>query len=185
MKKLCDSSSSLFRLLFRPTNIPSFMEGARLRGTVALYRDYIPASSSDAAPATVIDTSSPKPSDSDKVTVPIGHRVLVDLSLASQDPVAFPDPTSVRLDRPLDTYLHYGWGPHQCAGMDASMTAMTAMFKIVFGLRGLKRATTSWGESPGELKKIPGPHGLTAYMTPDQSSFFPFPTTMKIQWEQE
>jgi hypothetical protein len=161
------------------------MEGARLRATVALYRDYIPTSSGATTPATIVDSSSPTPSNSDKVTVPIGRRIFVDLILASQDPAAFPDPTSVRLDRPLDTYLHYGWGPHQCAGMDASITAMTAMFKTVFGLKGLRRATTSWGESQGELKKIPGPAGSTLYMTPDQSSFFPFPTTMKLQWEEE
>jgi hypothetical protein len=159
------------------------MEGARLRATVGLYRDYVPASNTT-TPATIIDTSSSSPSSSDKITVPVGGRILVDLILASQDPVAFPNPTEVDLNRPLDSYLHYGWGPHQCAGMDASMVAMTAMFKIVFGLKGLRRATTSWGESPGELKKIPGPAGMTIYMTPDQSSFFPFPTTMKVVWDE-
>lgn len=160
------------------------MEGARLRATVGVYRDYIPASSTE--PATIVDTSSPKPSPSDNVTVPVGRRILVDIIIASSDPVAFPNPTEVDLHRPLNSYLHYGWGPHQCAGMDASMDAMTAMFKVVFGLKGLRRATTSWGESPGELKKIPGPAGtgMTIYMTPDQSSFFPFPTTMKVVWDE-
>jgi linoleate 8R-lipoxygenase/9,12-octadecadienoate 8-hydroperoxide 8R-isomerase len=62
---------------------------------------------------------------------------------------------------------------------------MTATFKTVFGLKGLRRATTSWGESPGELKKIPGPSVVTIYMTPDQSSFFPFSTTMKVVWDEE
>ena len=160
------------------------MEGARLRGTVGVYRDYFPADGST-NPATIVDTSSDHPLPADNVTIPVGRRILVDIIAASQDPIAFPDPTEVRLDRPLNLYLHYGWGPHICAGMDASMTAMTAMFKTVFGLKGLRRATTSWGESSGVLKTIPGPFGLTLYMTPDQSSFFPFPTTMKVVWDEE
>jgi len=159
------------------------MEGARLRGGVSLYRDYVPASG--ATTAAVI------PDGVDKVTVPVNRRILVNLIIASRDPAAFPDPLEVRLDRPLDSYLHYGWGPHQCAGMDASIVAMTTMFKVVFGLKGLKRAQGSapggrwYGDNQGELKTVQGPYGLTLYMTPDQSSIFPFPTTMKIQWDSE
>ncbi|TVY82279.1 Psi-producing oxygenase A [Lachnellula suecica] len=159
-----------------------FMEGARLRATVGVYRDYHPTSTN--TPAKFQDGS-------DTVTVPVGGRILVDLILASRDPTAFPEPLEVRLDRPLDTYLHYGLGPHQCAGMDASIVAMTAMFKTVFGLKNLRRAQGSapsggwYGESQGEIKKIPGPAGVVIYMTPDQSSFFPFPTTMKVQWDVE
>jgi hypothetical protein len=160
------------------------MEGARLRVGVVLYREYKPDSSTT-APATIFDTSSPNPSAADKLTVPVGGRVLVDLTLASQDPNAFSNATEVDLERPLDSYLSYGWGPHQCAGRDISVVAMTVMFKEVFKLKGLRRATTSWGESPGELKKIPGPAGLTLYMTPDQGSYFPFPTTMKVVWDEE
>lgn len=159
-----------------------FMEGARLRATVALFRDYKPSSSGSPPTATIQDGS-------DKVSVPSGRRILVDLIAASQDPAAFPDPLAVKLNRPLHSYIHYGWGPHQCAGMDASMVAMAAMFKVVFGLKGLKRAQGGgpggawYGESQGELKTVPGPAGLTLYMTPDQSTFFPFPTTMKVQWD--
>jgi len=160
------------------------MEGARLRATVGLYRDYYPANNST-KPVNIVDTSSPNPSPTENVTVPVGGRVLVNLIEASRDPIAFPNPLEVDITRPLDSYLHYGLGSHQCAGMDASMTAMTAMFKTVFGLKGLRRATTSWGESPGELKTLPGPFGLALYMTPDQGSVFTFPTTMKVVWDEE
>jgi len=162
----------------------SFLEGARLRATVGLYRDYKPAAGQPTT-ATVADGT-------EKVSVPSGRRILVDLISAGRDPVAFPDPFEVKLDRPIDSYIHYGWGPHQCAGMDISMVAMTAMFKTVFGLKGLRRAQGSapgggwYGESQGELKtlQVPG-MSITLYMTPDQSSIFPFPTTMKIQWDVE
>ncbi|KAK0117789.1 hypothetical protein ONS95_012115 [Cadophora gregata] len=162
-----------------------FLEGARLRSTVRLSRNFKPA-----YPATTkVDIAD----GSSTINIPANGRVLVDIKFASQDASAFPDPTAVRLDRPLESYLAYGYGPHQCVGMDASLTAMTAMFKIVFGLKGLGRVVGSapggaWyrgAESRGELKRVPGPYGATLYMTPDQTSFFPFPTTMKVQWDAE
>jgi cytochrome P450 len=162
------------------------MEAARLRGTVALFRDYIPTTGG-ASVATIVDGSS-------TISVPAGRRVLVHLRAAGQDPAAFPDPQTVKLDRPIDSYIHYGFGPHQCIGKDASMTAMTTMFKTVFSLKNLRRVTGSgpngsWykgGESQGELKRVPGMiEGLSMCMTPDQSSYFPFPTTMKVQWDLE
>jgi len=160
-----------------------FMEGARLSTTASVLRDYKPASGV-ATTANIKDGST-------AVSISAGQRVLIDFSVASRDPIAFPDPNEVKLDRPLDAYLHYGFGPHQCAGMDASITAITTLFKIVFGLKGLKRAQGSapggrwYGESQGEIKKVKSPTGSTIYMTPDQSSFFPFPTTMKIQWDSD
>lgn len=160
-----------------------FLEGARLRATVGLFRDYKPTAAG--APT----TASIPTSNGSTLSVPQGRRILVDIISASRDPTAFPEPGKVKLDRPMDSYLQYGWGPHQCAGMDVSLTAMTAMFKVVFGLKGLKRAQGSgpggmwYGESQGELKKVMGPDGLTMYMTPDWGTYFPFPTTMKVQWD--
>ncbi|KAL2062890.1 hypothetical protein VTL71DRAFT_5962 [Oculimacula yallundae] len=159
-----------------------FLEGARLRGTGTLFRDFKPSSAS----ASKIDIEG-------STTITANSRILLDIQSAHLDPTAFPDPTSVRLDRPLDSYLIYGYGPHQCVGMDVSLTAMTAMFKTVFGLKGLRRVVGSapgggWyrgGESQGELKRVPGLDGKTLYMTPDQTGFFPFPTTMKVQWDSE
>lgn len=159
------------------------MEGARLRANLALFRDYVPTSGANGSAPTL---------DHDEIpAVPPGGRVLVDLTASSRDPKAFPKPDEVDVKRPLDSYIHYGWGPHQCAGMDASQVAMTAMFKTVFALKNVQRAQGGgpggrwYGSSPGELKTLEGPHGLTLYMTADQSTIFPFPTTMKIQWDAE
>ncbi|TVY26923.1 Psi-producing oxygenase A [Lachnellula hyalina] len=158
-----------------------FMEGARLRATVGVYRSYHPTPPSP-TPAIISDAGT-------KIPIPPGRRVFANIALASLDAAAFPDPLAVRLDRPLDSYLHYGLGPHQCAGMDVSMAAMNAMFKTVFGLRNLRRAVGGgwYGESQGEMKRIAhmGLEGVEGYMTPDQSSYFPFPTTMKVQWDAE
>ncbi|CZT05989.1 related to Psi-producing oxygenase A [Rhynchosporium agropyri] len=161
-----------------------FLEGARLRSTDSLIRDFKPATT--ISKVEILDGPS-------TITIGVNARIQLDIESAHRDPAAFPDPSSVRLDRPLDSYLIYGYGPHQCVGMDVSLTAMTAMFKTVFGLKGLRRVVGSapgggWysgGESQGELKTVPGPNGSTLYMTPDQTSFFPFPTTMKVQWDSE
>ncbi|RFU30727.1 hypothetical protein B7463_g5603, partial [Scytalidium lignicola] len=156
-----------------------FLEGARLRASVHLYRDYLPSDEAAQNPLTIQDGET-------SVSIPVGRRILVNITRASLDPTAFPDPLSVRLDRPMEDYLVYGIGPHQCAGMDASKTSMTTMFKTIFGLKNLRKATSSYGENPGDLKKIRGIYpGSVMYMTPDQSSYFPFPTSMKLWWDEE
>ncbi|KKA20520.1 Linoleate 8R-lipoxygenase [Rasamsonia emersonii CBS 393.64] len=143
----------------------SFMEGARLGATVGLYRDV-------AQPTVVEDNGK-------KLNLRAGQRVLCNLIAASKDPTAFPEPDKVKLDRDLNLYIHFGYGPHQCLGYGISQIALTTMFKVVGRLDNLRRAPGA----QGQLKKIPAPGGFTMYMTADHSSFFPFPTTMKIQWD--
>lgn len=97
------------------------------------------------------------------------------------DPAVFPNPHKVVLDRNLDLYIHYESGPHQCLGYGLSKVAMTAMLKTVGRLDNLRRAAGP----QGQIKKVADPHGFTRYMTADQSTYFPFPTSMKIQWDGE
>jgi linoleate 8R-lipoxygenase / 9,12-octadecadienoate 8-hydroperoxide 8R-isomerase len=95
------------------------------------------------------------------------------------DPTIFPNPDRVVLDRNLDLYVHNGIGPHKCLGFDLSKVAMATMLKTVGQLDNLRRAPGP----QGEIKKVAGPHGSTRYMTADQGSYFPFPTSMKIRWD--
>jgi cytochrome P450 len=136
-----------------------------MRATAGLFRDA-------AADTTVMDGTTEK-------VIPKGHRLLVNMVKASMDPTVFPDPTEVKLDRDIKSYIHYGWGPHQCAGLDASRVALTTMFKAIVKLDGLRRAPGL----QGELKRVPALHGYTVYMMPDWSSYYPIPMTMKIQWD--
>ena len=106
---------------------------------------------------------------------------MVDLVTASHDPSTFPDPESVSLKRPLDSYIHYGMGPHQCLGYDLSKLALTTMLKTVGRLENLRRAPGP----QGEIKKVKVDGGFELYLTADGSSFFPFPTTMKVRWDGE
>ncbi|PQE12457.1 fatty acid oxygenase protein [Rutstroemia sp. NJR-2017a BBW] len=100
------------------------------------------------------------------------------VSLA-KDPKIYPSPSTVRLDRPLDSYLVYGIGSHACLGGEASRVALTAMLKVIGRLDNLRRAPGP----QGEMKKIQREGGFYVYMDKNMSSEFPFPTTMKIQWD--
>ncbi len=60
------------------------MEGSRISETVGLYRDVITD--------TAVQDGGPN------LNLNPGDRVLLDLVTASQDPTAFPDPETVKLD---------------------------------------------------------------------------------------
>ena len=142
-----------------------FMEGTRIRGTVGMYRNV--------ATTTTIQ-------DGDReINVHPGEELFIDCVTASQDPIAFPEPETVKLDRPMELYIHYGQGPHQCLGYDISKIAMRTMLKTVGKLENLRRARGP----QGQMKKIAGPGGSTLYMTADHSRYSPFPTTMKVRWD--
>lgn len=136
-----------------------------MRATAGLFRD--------AAVATSVQDGK------QMVKIPQGRRVLVNMVHASMDPEQFPEPTKVKLDRDIDSYIHYGWGPHLCAGVDASKTAMSTMFKEIVRLPGLRRAKGI----QGEVKKMPGDYGYTTYLTQDWSAIYPVPVSMKICWD--
>jgi len=139
------------------------MEGSKISATVGLYRDV-------ATKTTVQDGEQ-------TLNLISGDRVLLDLVTSSRDPTAFPEPDKVVLDRPMDSYIHYGWGIHQCLGYGVSKLAMATMLKTVGKMDGLRRAPGS----QGYIKKVAGLGGMSRYMTADHSSFFAFPTTMKVR----
>ncbi|KAL8761616.1 MAG: hypothetical protein Q9184_002263 [Pyrenodesmia sp. 2 TL-2023] len=143
------------------------MEGIRLNGTFGSYRE---ARVHD----TIDDNGRP-------VHVKPGDKVFCSFVQANREAKYFPDPDTVRLDRPLDSYIHYGVGPHACLGKEASRVALTAMLKTVGGLDGLRRVPGP----AGELKKVPRPGGFYIYMRSDWGGYFPFPTTMKVCWDGE
>ena len=161
------------------------MEGIRLNGTSGSYRQ--------ATRSTIIDD------DGRPVSVKAGEKVFcsfVRLSLpsssymkmlilaqvaANREAKFFPNPDEVDITRDLETYIHYGLGPHACLGRDVSRVALTAMLKVVGRLDNLRRAPGP----QGRLKKIPRPSGFYIYMRADHGSYFPFPTTMKVNWDGE
>lgn len=53
------------------------------------------------------------------------------------------------------------------------------MLRVVGQLENIRRTPGP----QGQLKKIPALGGITMYMDAEQSSFSPYPSTMKIQWD--
>ncbi|MCJ1398075.1 hypothetical protein MMC11_001272 [Xylographa trunciseda] len=143
------------------------MEGIRLNGTFGSYRE--------STISTTIDDGGRA------VDVKPGDKIFCSFVGANRDPVVFPSPNEVRIDRPLESYIHYGVGPHRCLGEDASRVALTAMLKVVGRLENLRRAPGP----QGQMKKIPRAGGFYIYMTENHGSYFPFPTTMKVNWDGE
>lgn len=179
------------------------LEGCRLRAAVALFRDvaratdisdYAPAEASPADPTQLTPQPVAKPVP-ENVHLPAGSRVLVDIASACHDASAFPDPEKVDVTRPIDSYLHYGWGPHSCLGAEVSRVALTSCFKQIVGLKGLKATPGGRGKVKSQPAKIwrgqvdpekeaeDGWTGLRNYMTADQSSYWPVPSTLRVQWE--
>lgn len=166
------------------------LEGSRLACSVILSRsvasdqtinDYIPRKLASEAAKTKT------------LTAKAGARVLVDLTTASRDPAAFPDAEEVKLDRPLESYVHYGWASHPCLGKDSSQIMMTSIFKAVVRLKNLERVSGPRGELKsfpaltwnGQVGQAGESHwsGSKVYMTPDQSSYSAVPTTMRVKYQ--
>lgn len=136
------------------------LEGARLAGTFGLYRK--------------VEADGIVLPDGDKnVNLKKGDMVFVSFISASRDPEAFPDPLEIKLDRPEESYIQYGVGPHTCLGKHANIVSLTTMLMMFGRLKGLRRAPGP----PGEMKSIPKPGGFKVYMKEDWSGMWPFPTS--------
>ncbi|KAK8200504.1 heme peroxidase [Phyllosticta capitalensis] len=121
-----------------------------------------------------------------------GDRLMVHLRAVSRDASVFPDPDAVRLDRPLESYIHLGAGPHRCLGLPMTRVALTALLKTVLrecgnglrpaaGLQGVVRKVEQVLDPTGKLERPEVRYHK--YLTEMNDSFFPFPTAMKINWD--
>ena len=119
-----------------------------------------------------------------------GDEIFVNLWTASRDPKAYIDPDKVYLDRDLDNdYICYGVGRHQCLGLDVVKVSLTAMLRVVAGLPQMRAV-----DGPqGKIKKVPaglgkGPsvaQGYSKYMTKYFDDWWPFPASLKVQWQDD
>ncbi|KAI1141068.1 linoleate diol synthase precursor [Hypoxylon sp. FL0543] len=187
------------------------LEGIRLSGTIVLARHVSPTSQTqtvaDDVPCLYNPNNSSSPSpipnpEPDRASsswtynlIPTQHAI-IDLVTASHDSQAFPDPESLRLDRPLSSYLPWGAGAHKCLGEGMTRVALAAAFKVLLRLPNLHRAPGPRGEIKslafkewrGQVgrKVVQGGGeewtGLKVYMTADQSAYSPVPTTMRVRW---
>ena len=63
-------------------------------------------------------------------SIAAGDRLLLCLSIADRDPATYPDPTTLRLNRPPNPgHLAFGYGPHRCLGARIATHALTAALR--------------------------------------------------------
>ena len=146
------------------------LEGTRLAGTFGLYRKV------NCAEGETITIN-----DGHRGEIPLrnGDRVFVSFVSASRDPSVFPDPLEIKLDRPLDTYIQYGSGPHKCLGADINMVSLPTMLKFFGRLKNLRRAPGI----AGQLNQVEKEGGFKVYMREDMSGYWPFPVNMKVRFD--
>ncbi|GAB1194552.1 hypothetical protein APSETT444_003798 [Aspergillus pseudonomiae] len=141
------------------------LEGFRLNGTFGSYRE--------------AQTDFLMTDETGDVNIKRGDIVFVGAVKANRDPQVFPDPNEVRLDRPLESYIQYGLGPHTGLGKETTLLALTSMLRVVGGLDNLRRAPGP----QGQLKKIHREGGYYVYLREDWGSYSPFPTTFKVHFD--
>ena len=134
------------------------------------------------------DSTERERSEDGKTKLHKDEKVFVNLWAASRDPEHYKNPEKVDLTRDLDKdYVCFGWGQHECLGLDVVKISLTCILRVVARLPNLRPA-----DGPeGRMKKIPANVGLppgTAkgyykYLTKAYDSYFPFPLSMKVIWD--
>ncbi len=76
-----------------------------------------------------------------------GSMVAVLLKTAMFDHRVFTDPDRVDFGRNEGDYLHFGYGPHACRGVDVATPVLREMVRAIIGLKGLRRAAGPLGNA--------------------------------------
>ena len=72
--------------------------------------------------------------------IPAGTSMMVGTLSAMFDPEGFPDPKRWRTDRDVRSYLHFGWGMHQCFGLAINHEVIPEILVPLLALPDLRRA---------------------------------------------
>lgn len=147
------------------------MEGGRLNGETAVIR--------------CVDKDITVPTSDKPLELKKNDKVFVNLRAASHDPTIFPNPDAVDLSRPLDSYIHLGYGPHECLGLPMTRVTLTTMLKEIAKLKNLRPALGPQGKIHKVAKKMGkgDKYPYHAYLTENQDMYFPFPCAFKVCWD--
>ncbi|PVH91323.1 hypothetical protein DM02DRAFT_349470, partial [Periconia macrospinosa] len=112
------------------------------------------------------------------ITPAAGTSIVVNFNTAGLDPTVFPDPLEVKLDRPDELYIHYGYGAHSCLGWKIVEIAMAVQLRAFGRLKNLRRAAGP----AGQLKNTTVHGAFKMFMTEDWSQWTPFPSTWRLYY---
>ncbi|KIV87049.1 hypothetical protein PV11_02620 [Exophiala sideris] len=129
--------------------------------------------------------------DGTKVQIKTDDQIYTDFITAGLDEKVWKDPHKIDPTRDRSLYVHHGWGPHSCLGRPIVEVAMAAQLKVFAKLKNLRRAPGLQGHlkktipvpNPFSSDPKPNPGSVAAFMLEDWSSWYPFPTTLKVHHE--
>ncbi|KUI64277.1 Psi-producing oxygenase A [Cytospora mali] len=113
-------------------------------------------------------------------SLPAGSQLFCNFNTAGRDPSKFPDPETVRLDRPAESYIHHGWGPHVCLGRPIVTTAGAAMLRVF--ARECPNVRRAPG-AQGEMKKKLYNGAFPVFLSEDGASWESFPVAKKVLFD--
>lgn len=99
---------------------------------------------------------------------------------AGVDPLVFPDPHQVKLDRPDELYIHHGWGAHACLGRKIVEVSMATQLRCFARLKNLRVAPGQAGRMKSTIQK----GVFRVFMNEDWSEWTPFPATWKLLFDE-
>lgn len=82
------------------------------------------------------------------VRIPQGSNIFVATGSAMFDESAFPEPQSIKTDRPLDRYLHFGDGMHRCFGEYVNRIQVPIIVGSVVRLPNVRKHSTLLFDGP-------------------------------------
>ncbi|KAH8920687.1 heme peroxidase [Atractiella rhizophila] len=122
--------------------------------------------------------------DGDKtIHIEEGDWILASTSNASLDPNIYPEPEKVIPTRDPKSYRVFGHAMHNCLGSKLVVISMPAMIKSIFKLKNLRRAPGDSGKLIRLENSLVGSR-FWMFISHD-GTLWPFPTTMKLQYDVE
>ncbi|KAL8276909.1 hypothetical protein RQP46_010737 [Phenoliferia psychrophenolica] len=113
-----------------------------------------------------------------------GDKLVIGISKAHMDPVAFPGPEKLNPTRPKSDYILLGHGMHYCFGARLTETGLLATIKTIFKLKNLRRAPGRAGSFIRISENFA--QGLETHLYLDQNSGeTPAPVSLHVLYDAE
>jgi hypothetical protein len=117
------------------------------------------------------------------VHVKAGQTVLVAVSKAAMDPVAFPEPEKLNPHRPFSAYTLLGHGLHFCFGARLVGASLAATLREVFKLKNIRRAPGKQGHFTIVEHTLAGVK-MRKYLDANAKES-PIPSTLTLEYDEE
>jgi cytochrome P450 len=118
------------------------------------------------------------------VHIKAGRMVLVAISKAAMDPIAFPNPEILDPFRPMSSYTLLGHGLHYCFGARLVGCSLAATLREVFKLKNLRRAPGKLGHFSVTEDHIAGGIRMKHYLD-SSSKESPIPTSLTLEYDED